>query len=47
MGKVRRNSSLVLNFEMLVRGDRFAVVRDRETYEDTVRGEHVPEDLCE
>jgi diaminopimelate decarboxylase len=32
--------------EVLVRGDRFAVVRERETYEDTVRGEHIPEDLC-
>jgi diaminopimelate decarboxylase len=33
--------------EVLVRGDRFAVVRERETYEDTVRGEHIPEDLCQ
>jgi len=32
--------------EVLVRGDRFAVVRERESYEDTVRGEHIPEDLC-
>jgi len=31
--------------EVLVRGDRFAVVRERETYEDLVRGESVPEDL--
>jgi diaminopimelate decarboxylase len=31
--------------EVLVRGDRFAVVRDRETYADTVRGECIPEDL--
>jgi diaminopimelate decarboxylase len=33
--------------EVLVRGDRFAVVRERETYEDTIRGEHIPEDLIE
>jgi len=33
--------------EVLVRGDRFAVVRERETYEDNVRGEHIPEDLIE
>jgi len=31
--------------EVLVRGDRFAVVRARESYEDLVRGETVPEDL--
>ena len=31
--------------EVLVRGDRFAVVSERETYEDLVRGEHIPEDL--
>ncbi len=31
--------------EVLVRGDRFAVVRARETYEDLVRGETIPEDL--
>ncbi len=31
--------------EVLVRGERFAVVRARETYEDLVRGESVPEDL--
>jgi diaminopimelate decarboxylase len=31
--------------EVLVRGDRFAVVRERESYEDLVRGETVPEDL--
>jgi len=30
---------------VLVRGDRFAVVRERESYEDTVRGETIPEDL--
>jgi diaminopimelate decarboxylase len=28
--------------EVLVRGDRFAVVRRRETYEDLIRGEHFP-----
>jgi diaminopimelate decarboxylase len=33
--------------EILVRGDRFAVVRARETYEDLVRGESVPEDLLQ
>jgi diaminopimelate decarboxylase len=33
--------------EVMVRGDRFAVVRERETYEDTVRGERIPEDLLE
>jgi diaminopimelate decarboxylase len=31
--------------EVLVRGDRFELVRERETYEDTVRGERIPEDL--
>ncbi len=31
--------------EVLVRGERFAVVRERETYEDLVRGESIPEDL--
>jgi diaminopimelate decarboxylase len=33
--------------EVLVRGDRFAVVRERETYADTIRGERIPEDLFE
>jgi diaminopimelate decarboxylase len=33
--------------EVLVRGDRFAVVRERESYADTVRGEHFAEDLFE
>jgi diaminopimelate decarboxylase len=33
--------------EVLVRGDRFAVVRERETYADTIRGESIPEDLLE
>ena len=33
--------------EVMVRGDAFAVVRERETYEDTVRGEHIPEDLLQ
>jgi len=28
-----------------VRGDRFAVVRERENLEDLVRGETIPEDL--
>jgi diaminopimelate decarboxylase len=31
--------------EVLVRGDRFAVVREREQLSDLVRGESVPEDL--
>ncbi len=31
--------------EVLVRGDRFAVVRERESLEDTVRGERIPEEL--
>ena len=29
--------------EVLARGDRFAVIRKRETYEDLVRGERVPD----
>ena len=29
--------------EVLVRGDRFAVIRERELYEDLVRGERVPD----
>ena len=31
--------------EVLVRGDRFAVVRERECYEDLIRGESMPEEL--
>jgi len=31
--------------EVLVRGDRFAVVRERESVEDLLRGESVPEEL--
>lgn len=31
--------------EVLVRGDRYAVVRQRETLEDLVRGESIPEEL--
>ncbi len=31
--------------EVLVSGERFAVVRERESYEDLVRGESIPEDL--
>lgn len=31
--------------EVLVRDDRFAVVRERERYEDLVRGEHLPREL--
>ncbi|MCZ6463937.1 MAG: diaminopimelate decarboxylase, partial [Proteobacteria bacterium] len=33
--------------EVLVRGERFAVVRERESLEDLVRGESIPEDLLE
>jgi diaminopimelate decarboxylase len=32
--------------EVLVRGDRFDIVRERETLEDLVRGETIPEDLA-
>jgi diaminopimelate decarboxylase len=28
--------------EVLVRGDRFQVIRSRETYEDLLRGEQIP-----
>ena len=31
--------------EVLVRGDRFAVVRERDSLEDLLRGEPIPEDL--
>jgi diaminopimelate decarboxylase len=31
--------------EVLVRGDTFAVIRSRETYEDLVRGEQLPDFL--
>ncbi|MDJ0850181.1 MAG: diaminopimelate decarboxylase [Myxococcota bacterium] len=31
--------------EVLVKGDRYAVVRARESYDDLVRGESIPEDL--
>jgi diaminopimelate decarboxylase len=31
--------------EVLVRGERFAVVRERERYEDLVRGESIPEEI--
>ena len=33
--------------EVLVRGDRFAVVRERETLDDLIRGEHIPRELTE
>jgi diaminopimelate decarboxylase len=33
--------------EVLVRGNRFRVVRERESLEDLVRGETIPEDLIE
>lgn len=31
--------------EVLVSGDRFHVIRQRETYEDLTRGEHIPEEI--
>ena len=31
--------------EVLAKGDRFWVIRKRETYEDLVRGETVPEEI--
>ena len=31
--------------EVLVCGDRYAIIRDRESYEDLIRGEHIPDDL--
>ena len=31
--------------EVLVKGDRFCVVRERESYEDLIRGESIPEEL--
>ncbi len=31
--------------EVLVRGDRYAVVRERESYEDLIRGESIPPEL--
>jgi hypothetical protein len=31
--------------EVLVRGDEFRVVRERESLEDLLRGESIPEDL--
>jgi diaminopimelate decarboxylase len=31
--------------EVLVRGDRYAIIRERESYEDLIRGEHIPDDL--
>jgi diaminopimelate decarboxylase len=33
--------------EVLVRGDRFAVVRERESLEDLIRGESIPRELTE
>lgn len=33
--------------EVLVDGDRFFVIRDRETYGDIVRGEHIPPSLLD
>ncbi|MFN3477264.1 MAG: diaminopimelate decarboxylase [Candidatus Methylomirabilales bacterium] len=31
--------------EVMVKGDRYFVIRERETYEDLIRGERVPDDL--
>lgn len=31
--------------EVLVKGDRFLIIRERETYEDLIRGERIPEGL--
>jgi diaminopimelate decarboxylase len=31
--------------EVLVRGDRYAIVRQRESYEDLIRGERIPQEL--
>jgi diaminopimelate decarboxylase len=31
--------------EVLVRGDRFAVVRERERFEDLIHGETIPTEL--
>ena len=28
--------------EILVRGDEYHIIRERETYDDLVRGEHIP-----
>jgi diaminopimelate decarboxylase len=31
--------------EIIVKGDAFFVIRERERYEDLIRGEHIPEFL--
>jgi diaminopimelate decarboxylase len=31
--------------EVLVRGDRYDIIRARESYEDLIRGEQIPDDL--
>ncbi len=31
--------------EVLVRGHQYAIIRDRESYEDLIRGEHIPDDF--
>jgi len=31
--------------EIMVKGDQFAVVKERETFEDLIRGETIPEFL--
>ena len=31
--------------EILVKGDRYFTVRERESYEDLIRGERIPVDL--
>jgi diaminopimelate decarboxylase len=32
--------------EVMVKGDRFFVIRERETFEDLIRGEKLPEFLA-
>ena len=31
--------------EILVHGSKWTIIRERETLEDLVRGEHIPQDL--
>ena len=45
--RASRPSSSSRAAEVLVRGERFAVVRERESLEDLVRGEHIPRELTE
>ena len=32
--------------EVMVTGDRFHIIREREEYDDLIRGEHIPQFLC-